>query len=290
MVVKQRYHHIYIEITNICNLNCSFCPKHHRPLQSMSEEVFQQIMDQVCHLTDLVYFHVMGEPLLHPLLRSFIRYANQKGVSVALTTNGLLLPEHTALFEHADIRRINVSLHSYYDRQNLVAADTLDKVMKAVDAILPQCEATMYYRLWNIEDPHARQMIRLLCEHYDTSIPVEALPTSCNGVALRHRVRLQMEQLFEWPVQAQRADEAGFCHGLRSHFAILVNGDVVPCCLDNEGHMRLGNCLAEPLTDILRSEAAQAIYNGFSSRRTVTDLCRQCSYKRRFEKKSQTGI
>ena len=57
----------YIEITNTCNLNCHFCPKHTREKRQLTAEEFNQLTDKLKGKVCFLYFHLMGEPLLHPL-------------------------------------------------------------------------------------------------------------------------------------------------------------------------------------------------------------------------------
>lgn len=278
--MKKRFHHIYIEITNRCNLSCSFCPKTKRKMEDMSFENFCQIVDQVVLYTDMIYLHVMGEPLLHQDIEQMIRYANQKGLQVAITTNGVLLEKHVNMFHDMNIKRINVSLHSYYDVCNSLNQQ-LVKTVDACDAILQQIETTIFYRLWDMDHPKAIETANYLQSHYGCE-DISLLYTSLNGVALKHRVRLQLEHKFTWPIDGEGEDTRGFCQGLRSHVAILVNGDVVPCCLDNEGKMKLGNCLETSFADCVNSVLAKSIYDGFSARKVITSLCKQCEYKNRF--------
>ena len=73
-----------------------------------------------------------------------------------------------------------------------------------------------------------------------------------------------------------------FCHGLRRQLAVLCDGTVVPCCLDGEGELALGNLFRQELEDILRGERAAAIHAGFDARRPVEELCRRCGYAERF--------
>ena len=278
--MKKRFHHIYIEITNRCNLACSFCPKTKRKVEDMSYENFCKIIDQAVEYTSMIYLHVMGEPLLHPNIENMIRYANEKGLMVGITTNGVLLEKHVAMFHDMNIKRINLSLHSYYDVNNQLH-NQLVKTVKACDQILEQLETTIFYRLWDMDHPMAIETAKYLKEHYGCE-DISLLYTSLNGISLKHRVRLQLEHKFTWPIDGENEDVVGFCQGLRSHIAILVNGDVIPCCLDNEGNMKLGNCIDNSLQECVESKLATLIYDGFSARKAVTSLCKQCEYKNRF--------
>ena len=73
-----------------------------------------------------------------------------------------------------------------------------------------------------------------------------------------------------------------FCHGLRRQLAVLCDGTVVPCCLDGEGRIPLGNLLAQPLDEILAAEPARSIAAGFALQKRLHPLCRRCGYAQRF--------
>ena len=94
-----------------------------------------------------------------------------------------------------------------------------------------------------------------------------------------------MAEKFEWPdIQIDSLGEEVFCHGLRNQIGILVDGTVVPCCLDSEGNINLGNIFEKSLKDIVEDKRARDIYDGFSRRRAVEELCKKCGYATRFKK------
>ena len=82
---------IYIEITNQCNLNCTFCKKNSRPAKYLSLEEFTYILEQIKEDTRYIYLHVQGEPLMHPLLHQFINIAKEKNFNTHIDTNGNLI-------------------------------------------------------------------------------------------------------------------------------------------------------------------------------------------------------
>ena len=86
------YSRVYVEITNICNRNCSFCPGTRRVQRRMTLTEFTTVAEKLRGVTQYIYYHLMGEPLTHPLLPDMIRVACGKGFRSAITTNGTLLP------------------------------------------------------------------------------------------------------------------------------------------------------------------------------------------------------
>ena len=87
----KRFQKVYLEISNLCNLRCGFCPGTRRASGRMTEETFIQVLSRLAPYTDYLYFHLMGEPLCHPELERFLVLAGEAGFRVILTTNGTLL-------------------------------------------------------------------------------------------------------------------------------------------------------------------------------------------------------
>lgn len=115
----------------------------------------------------------------------------------------------------------------------------------------------------------------------DFRIDEKVLPGS--GVKIAPRVYLNQDHEFKWPSLMEPEDDGkGFCHALRSQAAVLVDGTVVPCCLDGEGVINLGNLLQTPFSEIVEGERANNLFYGFSRREAVEELCRKCGYRQRF--------
>jgi radical SAM protein with 4Fe4S-binding SPASM domain len=300
-----RFKKVYIEITNVCNLSCHFCPGTSRNPAFMSTSDFERILDSLDGYTSHIYLHVMGEPLLHPHLSRLLDICHSHGLRVNITSNGTLISERQdILLEAGDLRQVNFSLHSH---ERLIGTDTLDKyaddIFRFTSKALDRSGAFVSYRLWNIGAPSAEQFNRYMLGSIERYFGLDySLWDAFMGnsrVTIKERLFLNKSGVFEWPDDARRgndpktgpADNAagraepharGFCLGLRDQLAILADGTVVPCCLDNNGTVRLGNILERDLGQILEGERARAIYNGFSEGRAVEDLCINCSYRKRF--------
>ncbi|MBO7703075.1 MAG: radical SAM protein, partial [Solobacterium sp.] len=122
----------YIEITNRCNLSCSFCSFHKRPFRDMDVQEFSHVLDEVKPITDYIYLHVQGEPLLHPQFETLMTIADEKQMQVQLVTNGTLLNQYPDLFEHHSLRRLSVSMQSVsYQRSENIEdyLDVLERLM-----------------------------------------------------------------------------------------------------------------------------------------------------------------
>ncbi len=105
------------------------------------------------------------------------------------------------------------------------------------------------------------------------------------GRKLLNRLYLHFDTEFVWPeLDLPVLGTYGTCQGLTSHFGVLVDGTVVPCCLDKEGSIPLGNILTSDVREILENPKSQAILKGFKERRLIEDLCQRCQYIERFQK------
>ena len=271
---------VYQEITNVFNLACSFCPGTKRQKRFMTGEEFSSLTEKLRGRTQYLYFHLMGEPLLHPSLGRFLAIAGEKGFRVILTTNGTLLAgrEETLLRSPA-LYKINLSLQSFEANEG----GTIENYVNPCAAFAARaadagkiCEL----RLWNrggLESLNSG-ILRLLEERFPS--PWEE---SARSVRLAERVYLAEDDKFDWPaLDAPDRGERCFCYGLRDQIGVLVDGTVVPCCLDHDGDLPLGNLFTQELDEIMSTEKARSIYKGFSQKKAVEPLCRRCGYARRF--------
>jgi len=280
--MRKSFGKIYVEITNRCNLACPFCPPTRRKADLMSRERFDFILDRLGGFGKQLYFHVKGEPLLHPELEAFLSDAKERGFSVSLTTNGTLLEERAeTLLAAGNIKKLSVSLHSHS------GAGDAQAYWRGVAAFLdlhrerPAFDVSL--RLWNREGGRLpagdRSLMSLMEARYPLLGDWEEVRGRSDSVKLEDRVYLNLAEEFSWPgLDKPAINEGGLCYALRNQVAILVDGTVVPCCLDGEGVISLGNLLEAPLADILDSPRARALYEGFSRRALAEPLCRSCGF------------
>ena len=279
------YSRAYIEITNTCNLNCSFCHGTARKPRQMTLGEFARIVGSLKGVTEYLYLHVLGEPLTHPLLPTFIEYASKNGFKVAITTNGTLLDRLGDSLILAGAYKVSISLHSFEGEDASLREEYLkeciDFAKRASDA-----GVLCVLRLWNRTDGQDRE-----CKELNDSV-LDMLHErfgkdwsfSARGARIKDKLHLEYGERFEWPdANAKNFGERVFCHGLDDHFAILCDGTVVPCCLDAEGDIRLGNIFESDIRSILSSWRALTIKEGFSKKLAVEPLCQRCKYARRFK-------
>ncbi len=274
------YKRVYVEITNTCNMHCTFCHGHSRKAAMLTEENFRHILSQLKGQTEYIYYHLMGEPLLHPQLPRFLTLAKQAGFHSILTTNGTLLENRGDELLTAGVHKVSISLHSF---ENGSLADHAAYLQKCCVFAEKAAENGVYisFRLWNkgFDDGRNDQTEQLLRQF----LPGDWVENS-RGLRIRDCIFLEWGERFAWPDKnAPEGDSNVFCYGLRDQFGILCDGTVVPCCLDSDGTVSLGNIFRKDLADILNSPRALAIKDGFSRRCAVEDLCRRCGYARRFQ-------
>ncbi|WP_054767665.1 radical SAM/SPASM domain-containing protein [Lysinibacillus parviboronicapiens] len=283
---------VYIEITSVCNLACSFCPPTARAKGLIKVEQFNKILDEIRPHTKYIYLHVKGEPLLHPRIDQLLDAAHAKGFKVNITTNGTLIKKNREkLLGKPALRQINFSLHSFdghegSENREKYLGDILDFVRDAKDF-----NTIISYRLWNLQKEHVtdiaarrnRETLEILENEYELDYRIEEEVQPGKGVKIANNIYLNQDHEFRWPSLLAPEDEGkGFCHALRSQAAILVDGTVVPCCLDGEGVINLGNVNQTSFTDIVEGERATNIVDGFSRREAVEELCRKCGYRQKF--------
>ena len=277
--MPKKYSRVYVEITNICNKNCSFCHGTKRPLRRMTREEFQYIAEQILPLTDYVYFHVMGEPTTHPDLPEFIRCATTLGLKCAVTTNGTLLSKLGEDFLGSGVYKVNLSVHSFEDSDEKAHEQYLESLCDFADKATERGILTVL-RLWNKGHDGGKNDKTL--EFFKQRLDGE-WKWGSRGARIRHKLHLEYGERFDWPdMNATCYGNSVFCYGLGDHFGILSDGSVIPCCLDSEGDITLGNIFEKPVNDILATERAVAIREGFKNRKATEELCKRCGYARRF--------
>lgn len=289
---RKKFRKVYIEISNLCNLKCSFCPQTYlqRESEFMKADFFRSLVKQVSPKVYLLCLHVMGEPLNHPQLPEFIKICEEEEQAVSIVTNGIQLNEQNVqALLNPTVHQINFSLQSFGD--NFPKAnnkDYLDKIFSFISLVLDKrSDMHINLRLWNAGHDQKTidqnsEIIAEIAKFLDLDF-AEIAKLSLKGHRIKGNVFLNLAERFEWPeLNDPIVAERGFCVALKNQFAILVDGTVVPCCFDREGHIDLGSCRKMSLDDILADERAQKLRKGFQQNKIVEDLCKRCSYRERF--------
>jgi radical SAM protein with 4Fe4S-binding SPASM domain len=289
----KKYKKVYIEITNRCNLKCSFCPQGVRTPKIMTTDEFGYILDEIKPYSDYVYLHVKGEPLSHPKIADFLNLAEEKEIKVNITTNGTLIGRvGEKIVDKKSFRQINFSLHSFDgDIDRIDEDDYLKKILDFTKKSLSLGSTYISLRLWNFHEGNKneiqmkgnREILGKIERYFGLDYKIEDKLVPGRGLKIKDRLYLNTDLEFKWPeLRDEYENEDGFCYGLRNQIGILVDGTVIPCCLDGEGVVNLGNIFETQFKEIIEGERATAIYDGFSNKKAVEELCKKCTFKEKF--------
>ncbi len=269
------FNRIYLEITNACNMSCSFCIQNSRKKQIMSLDNFKDIIFKIKDHTNNIYLHVLGEPTSHPKLKEMLVILNEYNLNANVTTNGTLLTSDILL---PSLRKVSISLHSLEKGSINDNKEYLNKVYSFVEEASLKgviCEL----RLWNTNaDNYNKQIVTPLLIKYNIN-----LDDIKNNYKIKENLYIGVSPRFTWPdLNNELTNKPTYCHGLKKQIAILVDGTVVPCCLDSKGDINLGNINTSTLEEILNKEKSINIINGFNNRKPVEELCKRCSFATKF--------
>jgi len=282
---------IYIELTNVCGLSCSFCPTKSLPSKEMDLVFFESVIKQARHYTEEIACHVVGDPLTQSNLHDYLDIMHKHGLKAILTTSGYFLKKHSydTLF-HPCVKQINISLNSFNKNDtSLTFEQYITPVLALCQAKLER-EETLFInlRVWNLDEIMSERafneaLFSKLSKAFNVPLSLdEVYAQRLKNIRLASKILVHFDNYFEWPSLKNKTYGHGTCQGLSSHIAILASGKVVPCCLDCDGIIDLGDLHESSLEAILSSKRAVSILEGFKERRAVEELCQKCSYKTRF--------
>lgn len=285
-----KFRKIMFEIGNVCNLQCSFCPEVGRTKVRVEEENFRRTLVELSSYTERVCFHLMGEPTAHPNFAKFVQIAQEVGVAVELTTNGTLMTDivRDALL-NPTVVQVNFSLQSFFD--NFPSANPQSYLRKIFDfvheAMQKRPDLYINFRLWNLGGDGACSTNEFLFGTIEEEFAVRLNRRVDTGFRKSKRVvgrlYLHFDDRFSWPSLTQPVRSVkGTCFGTREHIGIHADGTVVPCCLDKEADIALGNINQSSLQDILNSDRFLNMREGFEQGNLLESLCQRCDYVSRF--------
>ncbi len=327
---KRRFGHVtvplkrvHLELTNVCDFNCAFCPKSEmkRPFRHMETDLAKRVIDEIGKngIAEKITFHVMGEPTLHPDFFAILTHAQTK-VNMGLTTNGGGLGGDTGkrLLDYG-LYQVDISLQtpdadSFALRK--AKALTFESYLEGILAFFRDYHAkwpnTIFkLRFLNTRFPkkeieskkgpvrviNSTEELRRTFRYWSGRIyDVLGVEGEKRRMAMRrigslsavkwNVVEVYPNVFFETYVlegwghafddKKAREAWAGYCFGMKDHFSILSNGDLILCCVDFEGKTKIGNLHTASLLEILSSEELGKIINGFEHFKLVHPHCRQC--------------
>jgi len=286
-----KFYRIYIELTNVCGLRCSFCPTKALPNSTMDLEFFESLIKEAKGFTREIACHVVGDPLTLSNLEAYLDIIAKYQMKAMLTTSGYFMKKQTfeTLF-HPAVKQINVSLNAFNKNDTSI---TFEQYMQPIlklchEKIKQKKELFINLRMWNLDEIMSeakfnQELFELLEKAFDVTLDLKSLdPQEKKSIRLDNKVLLHFDNYFEWPSLKNKNYGHGTCQGLDSHIGILANGDVIPCCLDSDAVMKLGNIKEQSLKEIVYGKRATAMREGFKIRQCSEEMCLKCSYKDRF--------
>ncbi|MBU1666785.1 radical SAM protein [bacterium] len=288
-----KFYRIYIELTNICGLRCSFCPTKNLPNTTMDLEFFESVVQQAKAFTNEIACHVFGDPLSLSNLHDYLDIIDKYNMKALLTTSGYFMKKqrYETLF-HPAVKQINISLNAFNKNDTSI---TFEQYMKPIlelchEKVKQEKELFINLRMWNLDEMMSEkdfnnELFDVLEKTFNVKLDLKSLnPKEQKNIRLENKVLLHFDNYFEWPSLSNQNYGHGSCQGLSSHVAVLASGQVVPCCLDSEGVMTLGDLHHKTLHDVLYDTRAIEIKEGFKVGKCSEELCLKCSYKDRFNK------
>lgn len=286
---KKKFLKVYIEITNVCNLKCAFCPETRKEKRFLNIDEFEEIIKKVCDYTNLVCFHIKGEPLLNQNLEQLLYICEKYDLKVNITTNGFLIEKWIDVFKKSkSLRQLNISLHSVEQNQNIDEDKYINYIFESVQEIRKSSDVIISYRLWNINSLENNKMNKKILNEIEKFYNIKKLDKRAKKekfIELNNNIFLNQDYRFTWPdINAKKINARGKCYGLRNQLGILSDGTIVPCCLDSNGDINLGNIFeVESLDEVINSHRAKNLVEGFKKCELKEDLCKTCGFIKRFE-------
>ena len=277
---------IYIEITNICNLKCKFCPETSRNKEFMTLEKFEEAIRKIHNYTNLICLHVKGEPLLHNNLKGILDVLEKYNLKANITTNGTLIKEKLDVLKNSkSVRQINFSIHSIMQNEKL-NKQYLQNIFQSVEELK---NTMISYRLWNLQNIKDNDINNNIIESMEECYKISNLKKQLienEFMQLRKNIFINQDIEFTWPdPNKEHINENGRCLALKDQVAILVDGTVVPCCLDNNGDIPLGNIFKETMEEILNKPKSILIKKNFENNIITCNFCKTCGFLKRLENK-----
>ncbi len=279
--MKDIYNKAYLEITNVCNLSCSFCKGTDREKAFMSEENFVIAATKLRQVTSYIYFHILGEPTLHPKLSRFLEICSELGFKVIITTNGTLLPKvWDILLSSLALHKVNISLHALEANEKISFDEYLDGCAGFAER-MSKTGRICVLRLWNGDCDGKYGSGRLnegIISRLEENFPREMWSENTKGYRLSDKLFLEFAERFEW--RESDDDEKVRCYGLRDQIGVLVDGRIVPCCIDCDGAITLGNIFTDDILNVINSPLAKQMAQGFKNGKAVHPYCKKCGFVR----------
>ena len=280
------FNQIYVEISNICNLNFPFCIHSKRKQNVMSNEEFKIVMNEIAPYTKSVYLHVLGEPLIHPNFLQILETAKEKKINLKITTNGINLSKYgDEIIKSGIVKRVNISLQAMMSLKEVEYEKYLSNVLTFVKKASTIGSLNVSLRVWGNFKKESSAVKEVISRFFLKNLGINEIE---NGKMVLPHVYFSLEEEFKWPSLTDEINNnRTTCLGGKTHLGILSDGRVVICCLDSNGETALGNIFSEPFSKIIKNPQYQSALEGFKTKKAILPLCKKCTYRNRFIKKNE---
>lgn len=295
--IIKKFKKVHIELTNICNLKCTFCPPKLFPSKTMDLKFFDRLNSEVKEFTNELAYHIVGDPLVLTNLNDYLEISKKHSLKVNITTTANNISQkHYKALENSTIKQINFSLNSYNANSH---KKTLEEYLNPIFDFVKYAQSINHeyfinFRIWNLDDEKSakefnKKVFEAINEKFSISLNIDEIyKDKPKNIRIDRKLFINFDEYFVWPsLKNNFVSSSGFCYGLNSHFGILANGIVVPCCLDLDASINLGNVHENSLKEILNNKRAKNMINGFKNNILVEELCQKCEYRIRFDKKEK---
>ena len=277
-----KFEKIYIELSDICGLNCSFCPSQKGVRGMMSVKDFEHLASKLTKKARIYTFHLLGDPLILPNLKTYIEKAAFYNMALELTTNGFYLDEkkQNLLLTSKNIRQINISLASFFEQKKLDFQSYIKPILKLLNTHIQNKNTNFInLRLWNLDQNFCspeqnKEIYEFLEQNFELKLD---LNTQKNR--LSSKIFLHLDKRFEWAsLENKNSHTQGSCHALTKQLGVLSNGKLVPCCMDTKAELSLGSLFECSLDELLNTQRAIKMKEGFKKGILVEKLCQKCEF------------
>jgi radical SAM protein with 4Fe4S-binding SPASM domain len=287
---------ISFEPTTSCNLRCPECPsglrEFTRPTGMLQKSFFQETIDDIHKELLYLVFYFQGEPYLNPDFLDMVKYAHDKGIYTATSTNAHYLTDEKAKKTvESGLDRLIISVDGTTQDvyQQYRVGGKLDKVLEGARNIVKwkkelNSKTPFIFFQFLVVKPNEHQIedIKKLGKEigvdqvrfktaqvydYDTD-PNQLIPT------INKYSRYKKDKEGKMQIKSGLNNH---CWRLWSGNVLTWDGLVVPCCFDKDGIHQLGNLKTQSFKQVWNNSNYQQFRKELMTSRKNIDICANCS-------------
>lgn len=286
---------ISLEPTTSCNLRCPECPSglrnFSRPTGMLTDEVYRQVIDELAPRLTYLIFYFQGEPYLNPKFLDHVRYAAQKKIYTATSTNAHYLNDKKARETvESGLDRLIISIdgttQEVYEQYRV--GGELSKVIEGTKNVVrwkkelgSKTPHIIFQYLVVKPNEHQLEEVQKLAQAlevdevafktaqiYDYENGSELIPTR------EKYARYEQQANSRWTIKNKLLNH---CWKMWHSCVITWDGKVVPCCFDKDAHHQLGTLEKEGFEAIWKGESYRQFRQALVRSRSEIEMCKNCS-------------